>query len=251
MLILLSPAKNMNETRGAGLAASEPRLLDAAQELAGVARGWSEAEIAGIMQVSPAIAALNAGRFAGWTRDGGLAAALTFDGDVYRDLDFATLDEYAQRAADRRLRILSGLYGLLRPLDAIHPYRLEMGRKLPGHPAGTLYRFWGARIAETIRADAAAAGTGTVLNLASEEYAKAVDRRALGDLAVVSPRFEEQRGETRKVISFAAKRARGAMARWVLEEGIEDPADLQGFCVGGYAHDAEASTPGCPVFLRA
>lgn len=250
MLILLSPAKNLNETRAAGRAATTPRFLDDAADLVGTAQHWSAEEIAQIMQVSPALAKLNRDRFADWSRDGDLAAGLLFDGDVYKTLELATFDDDAWHAADRRLRILSGLYGLLRPADAVSPYRLEMGRKLPGHPAGTLYAFWGSRIAEAVVADARAIGTGHVLDLASGEYGKAVDHAALGDLQVVTPRFEEDRDGTRKVIGFAAKRARGAMARWVLHNGVTDPADLAGFDVGGYAYDAASSQDDRPVFVR-
>ncbi len=253
MLILLSPAKNLNEARAAGRATTTPRFLDEAQELVGVAQGWSEAEIAEIMKVSPAIARLNAERFSAWSPETGEAQAAgdMFDGDVYRHLEMATLDDAARLEAARRLRILSGLYGLLRPTDAVRAYRLEMGRKLPGHAAGTLYSFWSDKIAQDVAKDAQALDTDNVLNLASEEYAKAVDRTALGDLSVIEPRFVEERRGVRKVISVSAKRARGAMARWVLENGVRDPSELQAFDVGGYSFDAETSTAERPVFLRA
>ncbi|NDR55500.1 YaaA family protein [Aliiruegeria sabulilitoris] len=252
MLILLSPAKSLNEDRARGHASTVPRFLDEAEQLVSVARGWSEAEIAEIMKVSAAIAKLNGGRFADWTREAGpaFAAGELFDGDVYRELEFATLDEVARTEAARRLRILSGLYGLLRPTDSIRPYRLEMGRRIPGHSAGNLYRFWGSRIAEAVTEDAAALGTDTVLNLASEEYGKAVDRAALPGLRLVSPRFEEERGGVSRVIAVAAKRARGVMARWVLETGASQPEDLTEFRTGGYMFDPNASTEERPVFLR-
>jgi hypothetical protein len=253
MLILISPAKNLNEARAAGQATTTPRFLDEAQELVRVAKGWSENEIAQIMKVSPAIARLNAERFLAWSRETGPAQAAgdMFDGDVYRHLEMATLDAATRAEAARRLRILSGLYGVLRPTDAVRAYRLEMGRKLPGHAAGTLYRFWSGKIAEELAKDALALQTEYVLNLASEEYAKAVDRPTLGDLSVIDPRFVEERRGVRKVISVTAKRARGAMARWVLETGVQAPADLRAFDVGGYAFDPEASTLERPVFLRA
>ncbi|MBJ3761408.1 YaaA family protein [Maribius pontilimi] len=250
MLILLSPAKNLNEARAAGRARTAPRFLDEAEELVSVARGWSAGDIEEIMKVSSAIADLNVERFATWDRDADLAAGEMFDGDVYRHLELATLDDAGRSDAHRRLRILSGLYGLLRPADATHPYRLEMGRKLKGHEAGTLYRFWADKIARQIASDARDAGTDTILNLASAEYAKAVDRDALDGLKLVEPRFEEDRGGKRKVIAVMAKRARGAMARWVLEQGIDDAEDLRGFSVGGYGFDPDASTAGQPVFVR-
>ena len=251
MLILLSPAKNVDEERAAGHASTSPRFLAEAEEIVTVAREWSEDEIGQIMKVSPAIAKLNVDRFAGWSRDGDCAAGLLFDGDVYRELDFGTLDEHAVSAASQRLRLLSGLYGLLRPTDAVRAYRMEMGRKCPGHPAGTLYKFWGSKIAKAVAQDAAEVGTETVLNLASEEYGKGVDRTALEGLTVVSPRFEEDRNGNRKVVGIAAKRARGAMARWVLQESIHEPRDLEAFDVGGYVFDAETSKVDRPVFVRA
>ncbi|MEO9515181.1 MAG: YaaA family protein [Paracoccaceae bacterium] len=252
MLILLSPAKNLNESRSAGHGTTTPRFLNQAEELISVMRGWSEAEIADLMKVSPKIAQLNFERFSNWSRQSGKAqaAADMFDGDVYKTLEMATLNDDTRAEASRRLRILSGLYGLLRPTDDVCAYRLEMGRKLPGHPAATLYKFWGTKIAEALVDDAAAAQTETVLNLASDEYASSVNRAALGELRFVSPRFEEDRNGVRKMISFSAKRARGAMARWVLETGYENVDDLVSFDVGGYVYDKDASTPERPVFLK-
>jgi len=250
VLILLSPAKNLNEKRAEGHAATTARFLDQAEEIVTVARRWSDVEICRLMNVSSAIAELNRARFADWSRDADCAAGLMFDGDVYRELDFATLDDAALTAASLRLRILSGLYGLLRPMDAVRPYRMEMGRKCPGHSAGTLYRFWGTKIAEAVAQDANQLGTNVILNLASEEYSKAVDRSVLGELAFVSPRFEEDRGGIRRVIGISAKRARGAMARWVLQTGVHEEHAIEAFNVGGYGFDPEASTPGRPVFVR-
>lgn len=252
MLILLSPAKNLNEARAAGHANSTPRFLDHAEELVRVMRDWSETDIADLMKVSPKIARLNVERVSTWSRQSGAAqaAADMFDGDVYKTLEMATLENGTRIEATRRLRILSGLYGLLRPNDDVCAYRLEMGRKLPGHQSGTLYKFWGTKIAEALIDDARDIETATILNLASEEYAKSVDRKALGDLNVISPRFEEERNGVRKMISFSAKRARGAMARWVLEKGYTDPGQLALFDIGGYVFDREASTDASPVFLR-
>jgi cytoplasmic iron level regulating protein YaaA (DUF328/UPF0246 family) len=250
VLILISPAKNVNEARALGHATTSPRFLAEAEEIVSVARGWTEADISQIMKVSAAISKLNIDRFANWSREGDCAAGLLFDGDVYKELDFGSLDEFAISASSNRLRILSGLYGLLRPSDAVRAYRMEMGRKCPGHPAGTLYKFWGSKIAEAISQDAAQFGTDTILNLASVEYSKGVDRNALGSLAMISPRFEEEKGGKRRVIGIAAKRARGAMARWVLETGVLEGKELEAFDVGGYAFDAEASTVGQPIFVR-
>ncbi|MEP5762438.1 MAG: peroxide stress protein YaaA [Litoreibacter sp.] len=252
MLILLSPAKNLNEERAAGKATSVPKFLDQAEELMAVMRGWSETDISDLMKVSPRIAQLNVERFSKWNRNSGAAqaAADMFDGDVYKTLEMATFGDDARAEATKRMRILSGLYGLLRPADDVCAYRLEMGRKVPGHAAGTLYKFWGAKIAEALVADASEIQTDTVLNLASDEYSKSVDRSALGNLHMISPRFEEDRNGIRKMISFSAKRARGAMARWVLENGYTKASELEMFDVGGYSYDAEASTSDRPIFLK-
>lgn len=250
MLILVSPAKNVNEARAAGHATTKPRFVDEAQEIVSVAQGWSQDQISDIMKVSANIAKLNVERFASWTKDGDCAAGLLFDGDVYRELDYGTLDEAEKIAASKHLRILSGLYGLLRPTDAVRAYRMEMGRKIPGHEKGTLYKFWDTKIAEAILKDAGAIETDMVLNLASVEYSKAVDKAALGGLQFISPRFEEEKAGTRRVIGTAAKRARGAMARWVLQHGVTTRKDLEGFNTGGYAFDPESSDEMQPVFVR-
>ena len=204
------------------------------------------------MSISSALASLNAGRFKNWSRDNGLrqAAGYMFDGDVYKHLEIDTLDAATLAEATRRLRILSGLYGLLRPTDEVNPYRLEMGRKIPGHPDGTLYRFWGSKISEALVEDAKSTSSRCVLNLASGEYAKAVDREALNGLDVIEPRFEEDRDGHRRVIGVTAKRARGAMARWVLENRITNPEDLTGFERGGFVYDQAVSTVHQPVFLK-
>lgn len=252
MIILLSPAKNLNEGRAAGHATTVPRFLDQAEELISVMRDWSEIEIADLMKVSSKIAHLNFERFASWSRESGeaQAAADMFDGDVYKTLEMATLGDGTRIEAALRLRILSGLYGLLRPTDDVCAYRLEMGRKVPGHSAGTLYKFWGTKIADALVRDATNIQTDTILNLASDEYSKSVDRVALGTLRFISPRFEEDRKGVRKMISFSAKRARGAMARWVLENGLTELDELASFDVGGYAFDKDASTVERPVFLK-
>lgn len=252
MLILLSPAKNLNEIRAAGRATTTPRFINQAEELIEVMRGWSEAEISELMKVSAKISNLNYERIHSWSRESGKAQAASdiFDGDVYKSLEMETLDKSTRVQAALRLRILSGLYGLLRPTDDVCAYRLEMGRKIPGHSSGNLYMFWGRRIADELVKDAVSAQTDTILNLASDEYSKSVDKPALGELSFISPRFEEERKGIRKMISFSAKRARGAMARWVLESGCTAPSDLVSFDVDGYAYDEERSTAECPVFLR-
>jgi uncharacterized protein len=176
-------------------------------------------------------------------------SAWAFAGDTYRGLEMATLDAAGRDFADGHLRILSGLYGVLRPRDAIRPYRLEMGSRLQTRRGRDLYDFWGDRIARMLAKDAAAAGTGTLLNCASREYFGAVDEGALG-LEVISPRFLDEKDGAARVIPFHAKRARGAMARFVCENRITDPAALRDFDAGGYAHAPGLSAPGAPAFFR-
>jgi uncharacterized protein len=215
-----------------------------------VARQVPVAGLRKLMDLSEPLARLNAERFAAFGGQPAKPAALIFAGDTYAGLEARTLDADGLRWAQGRLRILSGLYGLLRPLDAIEPYRLEMGSRLANPRGGDLYAFWGDRIAQALNAAAEAAGTTVLLNAASQEYFGAVDRRAL-QLRVVTPVFLDARdGAEGKVISFWAKRARGAIARYVAEHRLTDPDDLRGFESGGYAWQADLSEPDRPVFLR-
>lgn len=252
-LILLSPAKSFDEARGLGKATTTPRFLAETGDLAEHCRALGAEGLRSLMKISPALADLNARRFAEFTTrpDPAIAhaAGLLFDGDAYQTLDLASCPAEATARAARHLRILSGLYGLLRPTDAILPYRLEMGKPLETSRGRGLYRFWGTRIAEAIATDAAEIEARFILNLASEEYAKAacLPRQSL---EVVTPRFLELRGGAPKVISFSAKRARGAMTRWVLEEGIESCETLRDFSWSGYRFAPEISTPRAPSFLR-
>lgn len=246
MLVVLSPAKSLDETRALGKARTTPRFLAQAEDLVGRMRQKSAKDLQKMMEISPALASLNWHRFQDWTPDGAYSAASLFDGDAYKTLRWDALDAATQASGQRRLRLLSGLYGLLRPLDAIAPYRLEMGRSLaPGEP---LVAYWGARIAHALDADAAAAGAHWLLNLASEEYASSIDRQALR-LPVVSPVFKDRGKDGFKVVSFHAKRARGAMARWALHHAPNAPSDLLEFSWNGYAWDPR-STPDAPTFLR-
>lgn len=205
--------------------------------------------IARLMELSPALAALNAQRFADWrprfTPKNSRAALLAFNGDVYEGLDARSLDADALRWADAHLRILSGLYGLLRPLDRMQPYRLEMGRALKTEQGATLYAFWGDRQALALNR----LGKGPVVNLASQEYARAMLRPAL-KRPVIEPVFEECRGGEAKVISFFAKRARGLMARYAVDQRLEEAQDLRSFDREGYRWKAKLSTPERWVFQR-
>ena len=256
MLTVISPAKRLDETPRAlpaGLEPTEPAFATDAAKLAKIARGLSVAELRALMGISEPLARLNAGRFAAFrakpAAEAVKPAAFCFDGDTYAGLEAKTLDADALRWAQGHLRILSGLYGLLRPLDLIQPYRLEMGSRLANPKGPDLYAWWGNRIARALNAQGAEVGAEVLVNCASQEYFGAVDLRAL-KLRVVTPVFLEGRGAEAKVVSFFAKKARGAMARFIAENRLTDPADILGFSTGGYGLDAERSTPDRPVFLR-
>jgi cytoplasmic iron level regulating protein YaaA (DUF328/UPF0246 family) len=256
MLTVISPAKKLDETlraRPKGLVLTEPEFAGQAWELAKLARDLSVEDLRRLMDLSEPLARLNRDRFAAFQRRPGpdrvFAAMHCFAGDTYQGLEARTMSADAQHRAAGHLRILSGLYGLLRPMDAIQPYRLEMGSRLSNPKGSDLYGFWGDRVAKALNRAAEAAGTGVLLNCASVEYFTAADRKAL-KLQVVAPVFLDGEGEGAKVVSFWAKRARGAMARFVMDHHLTNPADLRGFTTGGYAWVADRSTPERPVFLR-
>lgn len=257
MLILLSPAKSLDyESKPATRRHSEPRMLADSQQLIDVMRNKSVADIAGLMDISDELAALNAQRYADFhtpfSPDNARPAVLAFNGDVY--LGMAAKERFGQRdftEAQKTLRILSGLYGVLRPLDLIQPYRLEMGTRISTRRGNNLYDFWGDRVSHVLSADLAESpGAQLIVNLASEEYFKVVRLDGL-QAPVVSPRFEDTdaRGE-RAVISFYAKRARGEMASWLVRHRVRRRRQLTQFDAAGYRFDADASSPGQPVFVR-
>ncbi|MFC5302751.1 peroxide stress protein YaaA [Azospira restricta] len=254
MILVLSPAKRLDyETPPVTDRFTEPRLLDQSALLIERLRELSPAEIASLMSLSDPLAALNHARYADWqppfTPANAKPAALAFAGDVYEGLDAATLPAKALDWLQAHARILSGLYGVLRPLDLMQPYRLEMGTRLANARGKDLYAFWGERISELLQADLAAAKAQVLVNLASEEYFKAVRPARLG-VPVVQPVFEDWKGGRYKVVSFFAKRARGLMARYAAEHRLRDAAALQAFAVDGYAFAAEASDDARWVFRR-
>lgn len=258
MLTLLSPAKSLDFESAlpaplpAG-APTQPRLLDRAADLVAHARALSADDLKSLMGISDALATLNVDRFRAFrtpfTPDNARPAVFAFNGDVYAGLAADTLEAGAIAFAQRHLRILSGLYGLLRPLDLIQPYRLEMGIALKTPGARTLYAYWGDTITDLIAADLADAGTPVVVNLASQEYFGAVRPQRL-PCPVVTPHFKERRGNQLKVISFNAKRARGAMARALCAAGIDRPDDLKDLAPDGYRFDAALSDDRNWVFVK-
>jgi hypothetical protein len=254
MLFLLSPAKSLDyETPLPELPHTLPGFVPQSSELIEVLRKKSPAQIAELMDLSDKLAGLNAARYEAWapefTPHNSRQAALAFNGDVYEGLDAKTLSAAQLAWAQDRLCILSGLYGVLRPLDWMQPYRLEMGTTLATAKGKNLYQFWGAQIAQYLNERAASQKSPVIVNLASEEYFKAVDRRAL-QVPVVACAFEEFKAGKYKIISFMAKRARGLMVRYAIEKKADSVKKLEGFNVEGYALASEVSSPERLVFRR-
>jgi cytoplasmic iron level regulating protein YaaA (DUF328/UPF0246 family) len=228
---------------------TEPAFLDRSKKLITQARKFSTADLMDFMQISEKLAELNRTRFEEWktpfTPDNAKQAVLAFTGDVYDGLDATTLNKKDLAFAQNHLRILSGLYGLLKPLDLIQPYRLEMGRALETKDAKNLYEFWKATVTEELNNTKG----DLIINLASNEYFKAIDKRALNK-EIISPAFKDEKNGTYKIISFFAKKARGTMARYIIENRVTKAADLQGFNEDGYAFNPELSSLSEPVFTR-
>lgn len=252
MLTVISPAKRLDDTAilPEGLTGTRPVFAADAQVLADVARKLNAAKLQKLMDISEPLARLNVTRFAEFGDAPTKPAALFFAGDTYAGLEAKTLDVDALRWAQDHLRILSGLYGLLRPLDAIKAYRLEMGSKLKNPRGKDLYAYWRKDVAPALNAVAAQTGAKALVNCASIEYFGAVDVSAL-TIPVITPTFLEEKNGEAKIISFYAKKARGAMARFIAENRLTDPQALQDFDAGGYAFCAERSTQYAPVFKRA
>lgn len=254
MLTVLSPAKTLDyDTPLPAHRATQPRMLDHSARLIERARKLSADDIGELMKVSDRIASLNEQRFAEWqtpfTEANARPAVFTFRGDVYTGLDIDRFSADDLDAAQRRLRILSGLYGVLRPLDLMQPYRLEMGTRLDNARGRNLYEFWGERITEQLKEDMHSADTDTLVNLASNEYFKSVQPEQLPG-PVVEPVFQDEKNGRYKVVSFWAKKARGRMAAWILRQGITRPEDLRQYTEDGYRYAPEVSTENKPVFRR-
>jgi cytoplasmic iron level regulating protein YaaA (DUF328/UPF0246 family) len=252
MLIVLSPAKSLDlDSPPTTTERTTPRFIDDAAAMIKVLKPFSPAQVGALMDISDPLAVLNVTRYADWhpDHDDARQAIMSFDGDVYTGLNARTLDARALAYLQRHVRILSGLYGVLRPLDGMHPYRLEMGTRLPNPRGKDLYAFWGERVTGALNDDIKDAGAGFVVNLASEEYFKSVKPKLL-DVPVVTPVFEDWKNGKYKIISFFAKRARGMMARYAAERGITDPQALKDFDVDGYGFVPEASGEREWVFRR-
>ncbi|AOY91145.1 hypothetical protein BKK79_04435 [Cupriavidus sp. USMAA2-4] len=257
MLIVLSPAKSLDyDTPARVKTHTLPRFIDRSAQLIERLRKLAPQDIGALMDISDKLAVLNATRYAEWSPEFTAAnskqAALAFNGDVYDGLDAPGLDADDLAFAQKHVRILSGLYGLLRPLDWMQPYRLEMGTRLDNAAGKDLYAFWGDDITQMLNADMRALkheGPQVLVNLASEEYFKSVRPKVL-DARIITPVFEDWKGGRYKIISFHAKRARGTMARFAVTRRVTEAGKLRSFAEDGYAFDAAASDDARWVFRR-
>ena len=252
MLVTISPAKSLDFDPVA-VAPTQPAFQSDAARLARTMRNQTLGQLRKLMDISDDLARLNRDRFRAFADDPSpdavKPAAFAFDGDTYQGLEAKTLSEADLDWAQEHLCILSGLYGLLRPRDAIQPYRLEMGSRLKTRRGATLYDYWGDTIAKALNARAQEAGTDTLVNCASQEYFAAADRKAL-KLRVITPKFMEVKDGTPRIVSFFAKRARGAMARHIVTERLTEPDALRDFTAGGYRYDPDLSEGDTFTFLR-
>lgn len=254
MLIVVSPAKTLDYESPVAISHfTQPELTAHSAQLIEVCRGLSSHDLSALMSVSDKIAGLNVARFAQWsehfTQDNARQALFAFKGDVYTGLDAQTLTDSDVEFAQQHLRMLSGLYGLLRPLDLMQPYRLEMGTKLHNSRGTNLYQFWGDIITDKLNQAIEEQGDSVLINLASNEYFKAVNPKRL-KAQIVTPIFKDAKNGQYKIISFFAKKARGMMARYIIENRIESVQDLQDFNVAGYYFVAQESTATELVFKR-
>ncbi|MES2879478.1 MAG: peroxide stress protein YaaA [Pseudomonadota bacterium] len=254
MLFLLSPAKSLDfETPAPEVPHTQPLFVKQSTELIELLREKSPQEIAVLMSLSDTLSGLNVARYAAWrpkfTAKNAKQAVLAFNGDVYEGLDAKSLAAGQMDWVQDHVCILSGLYGVLRPLDYMQPYRLEMGTRLANAQGANLYKFWGAQISHYLNTRLQAEVSPVIINLASQEYFKAVDLKAL-KARVVECVFEERKGDQYKIVSFYAKRARGLMARYAATHGVVLPQQLEAFDEEGYAFDASASRPDRLVFRR-
>lgn len=254
MLILISPAKTLDyQSELATTRYTQPELLDNSQQLIREARKLSAPQIKKLMGISDKLADLNATRFHDWqpdfTPDNARQAILAFKGDVYTGLQAETFSEADFDFAQQHLRMLSGLYGVLRPLDLMQPYRLEMGIRLENARGKDLYHFWGDTITEKLNDALSAQGDDIVVNLASDEYFKSVKPKVLKG-RIIKPVFLDEKNGKFKVISFYAKKARGLMTRFIIENRLNRPEQLKTFNSEGYFFDEETSAADELVFKR-
>lgn len=254
MLSVISPAKTLDfETPSTTKQVTQPAFLEQSQVLIDILRDYSPQQISELMGISDKLAGLNAARFEEWqppfTLSNAKPAAQAFQGDVYTGLQAERFSATENRYAQSHLRILSGLYGLLKPLDLIQAYRLEMGTKLANQAGKDLYAYWKPVLTPALNEAIADSGSKVLVNLASNEYFKAVDVKQL-DARVITPVFKDEKNGTFKIISFYAKKARGLMSAWLIQHQISKPEQLKNFDVAGYRFDASSSQGDTFVFTR-
>lgn len=254
MLTVISPAKTLDfDTPPTTRKSTQPLFLERSAELVEDARAMSPEDIRGLMGVSEKIADLNHRRFMNWgmpfTLDNAKQSVLAFKGDVYTGLEADTLNTAQLNFAQKHLCILSGLYGLLRPLDLMQPYRLEMGLKFANRGGANLYEFWGDSITRAMNTQLKKSGSRVLVNLASNEYFKSVQAGAL-DAEIITPVFKDLKGDKYRIISFYAKKARGQMARFIIDRELNEPDGLKKFRVDGYRYNKGESTARELVFTR-
>ncbi|MET1218711.1 MAG: peroxide stress protein YaaA [Glaciecola sp.] len=254
MLVVVSPAKNLDyKTPVAVTQHSQPEFMPQTQDLVDTCKQLAPADLSNLMGISDKLAVLNAERFASFTTpftpDNARQAMYAFNGDVYTGLDAHSLSEDDVAYAQQHLRILSGLYGVLKPLDLMQPYRLEMGTKLATGKGANLYEYWGSALTDKLNAELADHAQPVLVNLASNEYFSAVKPKQL-NAKVITPVFKDEKNGKVKIISFYAKKARGLMARYIIEQRIDTPAELSRFDVAGYRFAPEQSSETELVFVR-
>lgn len=254
MLLLISPAKTLDYDTPANTSVhSQPEFLNDSAELIEQLKTLSPADISSLMSISDKLGTLNSNRFIEWrtpfTPDNSKQAVLAFKGDVYSGMSADTFSEDDLNWANEHLRILSGLYGLLKPLDLMQPYRLEMGTRFANQRGKNLYEFWGDKITDKINQEMADQKSPVLINLASNEYFKSVKTKNL-TAAVITPVFKDWKNDKYKIISFYAKKARGMMSAYIIKNRLESPSDIKLFDTAGYAYCAEQSTDNEWVFLR-
>lgn len=255
MLALLSPAKTLDFETPASIAEyTQPRLLEQSGTLIDALAKLSPQDISSLMSISDKLGHLNHQRFQTFStpfnQDNAKIAVQAFQGDVYTGLNAEALSPEKLKQSQNSLRILSGLYGLLKPLDLIQPYRLEMGTRFGTKGADNLYEFWGSRITDLLNQDIQETQSCCVINLASNEYYKSIEAKKLS-VDVIQPVFKDEKNGQYKVISFYAKKARGMMARFIVEQNIKTPEKLKAFDLAGYRYVDEESTGSTMMFKRA
>lgn len=254
MIVVISPAKTLDfEEKDSNLPMSEPRFLDKSQEIVNEISNYDSYSLEKLMKISNKLATLNRDRFQKWTPslDTAKQSILAFKGDVYRGMDVGSLSHSELFYANQHLRILSGLYGVLRPFDGINEYRLEMGTKLKVNELKDLYEFWDNILEESLVEELKSHSNKTLINLASQEYFKSIEGLTKSDkVNVVTPIFKELRGDQYKIISFNAKKARGIMTRYIIQNEIENIEDIKKLDVDGYLFNEEMSTEKELVFIR-